>query len=207
MKKINGVAKAILGLWLAAWPAYLCATWAAVGSATAAFATLPQAVALIVVLASAVAIWARTSILNRVGSSVVVVSGLAAYALFLVNLQSSPIAQASGSAGASGVSPATRVIEVVTWFLFIAGYFTLLFGLIRQSRARRTWLVFAAMYSALIWAWTNFTGTKLLNGSVQRLFDLAILEALFTLSTLLIGLILMIDLIWNRVSARRSARS
>jgi hypothetical protein len=42
---------------------------------------------------------------------------------------------------------------------------------------------------------------------VQRLFDLAILEALFTLSTLLIGLILMIDLIWNRVSARRSARS
>ena len=200
MKKFAGLARLSMGIWLFAWPIYLCSTWVAVGSATAAFATVPQLVALVLVGICLFAIWLRVSTLTKVGGSLAFFAGIAAFALFFVNYRGLTASQTLVLGQPSAI---TRVCEVVSWFLFVAGYFTLLFGAIRDSRAPRTWLVFSGLYSALIWAWTNFTGTKLLDGRVQRLFDLAILEALFTLSTLLIVLIVLVDFVATRFRDRK----
>jgi hypothetical protein len=201
MRRLSGFAKGFVGIWLAAWPVYLCATWAMLGSVTAAFDTLPQ-VAGLVLLATALGLaWRKLNRLAKVGGPLLAVSGLLAFAAYLIEVAGLPTqgvtAAASLAMGSSGLAP-IRVLEILALFVFVGAYFTLLFGLLRSAAARGVWLWFALLYSAAIWAWTNFTGTKLLDGTVQRLFDLAILQALFTLSTLLIGLILVIDLVANK---------
>jgi hypothetical protein len=200
MRKIADATNRVIGFWLAAWPVYLCATWALIGSVTAAFDTWIQ-VAFILLLAAALGLgWKNLNRLAKVGGVLLVVAGLAAYSAYLLEINN-PMSSTIGKAG-TPLAP-LRVVELVALFLFIAAFFTLQFGLIRASKTRSTWLLFAALYSAAIWAWTNYTGTKLLDGTVQRLFDLAILQALFTVSTLLIGLILVIDLVVSKSIRKR----
>jgi hypothetical protein len=122
--------------------------------------------------------------------------------LGIADLKSSETVATAGLLDTNGSAP-IRLIEIVALVVFVVAYFVLLFGALGSSGARRAWLTFALLYSAAIWAWTNFTVTKLLDGTVQRLFDLAILQALFTLSTLLIGLVLVIDLVASKSNRKR----
>jgi hypothetical protein len=205
MRRLAGLAKGFLAVWLAAWPVYLCATWVLIGSVTAAFDTVLQVSGLVVLAIALGLSWRKLNRLARIGGLLAVISGLLAYAAYLfgiADLKSSETVATAGVLGNSATSP-IRLVEIVALFVFVGAYFTLLFGFVRLARASRTWLSFSLLYSAAIWAWTNFTGTKLLDGTVQRLFDLAILQALFTLSTLLIGLILVIDLVASKSNRKR----
>jgi hypothetical protein len=200
MRRLSGWAKGFVGVWLAVWPVYLCATWVLLGSVTAAFDTWMQ-VAGLVLLAIAIGLsWRRLNRLAKIGGLLVVASGLTAYAAYLLgiaDLKSSETVATADLLGSNGSAP-IRLLEIVALFVYVGAFFVLLFGALGSTGARRAWLSFALLYSAAIWAWTNFTGTKLLDGTVQRLFDLAILQALFTLSTLLIGLVLVIDLVTKK---------
>jgi len=206
MRRLAVLAKGFLAVWLAAWPVYLCATWVVIGSVTAAFDTVLQASGLVVLAIALGLSWRKLNRLARVGGTLAAISGLLAYVVYLwevAGLKAGEKVAAVASGAAATASAPIRVFEIAALFVFVGAYFTLLFGFVRLARASRAWLSFSLLYSAAIWAWTNFTGTKLLDGTVQRLFDLAILQALFTLSTLLIGLVLVIDLVASKSNRKR----